>query len=68
LNERALMIMLRGGFKRITLLLGKIKIRMIFVYSKYQNFIFHLLTYNSFVSYRLHDFVVRDTKENKKNI
>jgi hypothetical protein len=68
LNERALMIMLRGGFKRITLLLGKIKIRMIFVYSKYQNFIFYLLTYNSFVSYRLHDFVVRDAKENKKNI
>jgi len=57
LNGIELKMLLQGGSKRITLQLGKIRVKikkkkLILLFS----FIFHLLTDNSFVPYRLHDF------------
>jgi hypothetical protein len=45
--------LLLGGFERITIQRGKIEYYIIFFYL---NFIFHLLTNNSFLPYRLRDF------------
>jgi hypothetical protein len=44
-NGKELMIMLRGGFERITLQLGKIEFRIIFLF-QILKFIFYLLIDN----------------------
>jgi hypothetical protein len=67
LNGIELATPLQGGLGRITLQLGKIKIKIKFFFMLLFNFIFHLLTDNSFVTYRLHGFFVQGTKESKKN-
>jgi hypothetical protein len=50
--------MLRGGFERITLQLGKIEIRIIFLF-QILKFYFLLLIDNLLVTYILHDFLYK---------
>jgi hypothetical protein len=52
LNQIELTTLLKGELKRITLQLSRIIIKIKFL----NPFIFYLLTNNSFVPYRLHDF------------
>jgi len=56
---------LQGRFRRITLQLGKIEMKIIFLILLF-NFIIHLLTDNSFVPYRLSDFWYEMQKKAKK--
>jgi hypothetical protein len=47
--------------------LGNIKNNTIFFFNfKYENFICHLLVYNTFVQYTLHDFWYEVQKKSKK--
>jgi len=57
--------LLQGGFGRITLQLGKIEMKIIFLILLF-NFIIHLLTDNSFVPYRLRNFWYEAQKKAKK--
>jgi hypothetical protein len=62
LNQIELTTLLKGELKRITLQLSRIIIKIKFL----NPFIFYLLTNNSVVPYRLHDFWYRGVKESKK--
>ena len=58
-------MLLQGDFGRITLQLDKIEIKKFFLIFLF-NFFIHLLTYNSFVPYKLHDFWYEMQKKTKK--
>ena len=59
--------MLRGWFRRITLQIGKIKLKIYFLILNIK-FFFHLLTNNSFVPYKLCDILYKVQKKAKKYV
>jgi hypothetical protein len=64
LNQIELTTLLKGELKRITLQLSRIIIKIKFL----NPLIFYLLTNNSVVPYRLHDFWYRGGKRKQKNM